>query len=80
MAIEYARSARKDIRAFDAKTALRIREKIQILETDPQAVDVLPLKGRPGYRLRVGEVRVLFFRDGEVIVITDILPRGKACR
>jgi mRNA interferase RelE/StbE len=48
----------------------------------PEAGDVRRLKGTDGYRLRVGEWRVLFRRDAQVHLVTvgDIRPRGSAYR
>ncbi len=80
MTIVYTASAKKDLRGIAAKTALRIRNKIRQLETDPRAVDVLKLQGAPGFRLRVGAFRVLFLRDGDTVTVRAVAPRGKAYR
>ena len=64
---------------MDAKTALRIRDKIRQLENDPRT-NVRKLEGREGFRLRVGAFRVLFLRDGDTITVRAIAPRGKAYR
>jgi mRNA interferase RelE/StbE len=37
---------------------------------------VKKLQGRDGYRLRVGDWRVIFDRDGVVLAILEIGPRG----
>lgn len=41
------------------------------------AGDVKKLKGQPYYRLRIGDIRVLFGRDGSVILIVKIDNRGQ---
>jgi mRNA interferase RelE/StbE len=40
------------------------------------ANQVTKLQGRDGYRLRVGDWRVIFTEDGEVLAILEIGPRG----
>ena len=79
MTITYTASVKKDLRGMDAKTALRIRDKIRQLENDPRT-NVRKLEGREGFRLRVGAFRVLFLRDGDTITVRAIAPRGKAYR
>jgi len=40
--------------------------------------DVKKLQGADGYRLRIGDLRVLFVIENTTITIKDILPRGQA--
>lgn len=51
--------------------------KIEAYATDPtsQANNVKALHGRDGIRLRVGDWRVIM-RDGEVLDVLDVGPRG----
>lgn len=51
----------------------RIETAIQLLPVG----DVKKLKGQPYYRLRVGDFRVLFDRNGEVLLIVKIDNRGR---
>jgi mRNA interferase RelE/StbE len=39
--------------------------------------DVKKLQGETGYRLRVGDYRVIFDRDGNVLMIIKIDSRGQ---
>jgi mRNA interferase RelE/StbE len=57
-----------------------IREKINELAREPLALaaNVKRLKGRPEYRLRVQDWRVIFRMDEDVLWIDDIAPRGRA--
>ncbi|MBZ4023734.1 hypothetical protein CKO11_14870 [Rhodobacter sp. TJ_12] len=52
--------------------------KIEVYAQDPsaQAINVKPLKGREGLRLRVGDWRVIMDDRGNVLAILDIGPRG----
>ena len=60
----------------------RIRGKIAEIATSPYDThnNVIKLQGRNGYRLRVGDWRVLYeLHDGElVLLMVDVLPRGSA--
>jgi mRNA interferase RelE/StbE len=57
-----------------------IREKIGELAADPlsQSANVTRLQGRPEYRLRVQDWRVIFRIEGGALWIDDIAPRGSA--
>ena len=53
---------------------------LDLLTRDPYAANtkIKPLKGRPGFRLRVGSWRVIYELDRGriVILVLDIGPRG----
>jgi mRNA interferase RelE/StbE len=57
-----------------------IREKIEELAREPLslAANVKRLKGRPEYRLRIQDWRVIFRIEDEVLWIDDVGPRGRA--
>ena len=59
------------------KAAL-IRQKIETLAQDPLAlsVNITRLQGRPEYRLRVQDWRVIFRVEDDILWIDDIGPRG----
>jgi len=61
-----------------ANAAARIRAKIFQYAKDPASLanNVVKLQGREGYRLRVGDWRVIFADDGRVMFIERIGPRG----
>ena len=62
--------------------AQRILGKIELLLAQPDALsrNVTKLVDEPGYRLRVGNWRVIFDRQGDMLVIWEIAPRGSAYR
>lgn len=68
----------KALRRMPRNTALLIRDKIDQYSTDPASLanSVVKLQGRAGFRLRVGDWRVIFDEDGTVIEILGIGPRG----
>ncbi len=45
-------------------------------DQNSHANNVKALSGIPGKRLRIGDFRVIFEEDAEVISVTDIGPRG----
>ncbi len=63
-------------------TARLIRGKIEDLAQDPWAPNnnVKKLVGRPGYRLRVGDWRVIYDLDDalRILAVERIAPRGGA--
>jgi mRNA interferase RelE/StbE len=73
--------ARKDLRRIAPPTRKRILGAIRRLgESAELTGDVKRLTGSNEYRLRIGDWRVRFLRDGRQLVITvvRVLPRGRA--
>ncbi len=78
----YRKQALRALAGAPADVRRRIRAKIAQLATDPAALaaNVKKLKGRDGYRLRVGDWRVIYeWQDGMpvILVILDVGPRGR---
>lgn len=65
-------------------TAALLREKLSLIAEDPFAphLDIKKLQGRSGYRLRVGEWRVIYEvqKTELVVIVMKIAPRGEAYR
>ena len=76
MEILYSKQAQKFLLKQDKKTQLRIISAIEALPSG----DVKRLQGTEYYRLRVGDIRVIFDRDGNVIRIEKIENRGQVYR
>ena len=75
MRVEYNKKAVKYINSRDKPTKQRLTEAIEKLPIG----DVKKLSGlETDYRLRVGDLRVLFSIEDDTITIKDILPRGQA--
>lgn len=77
--IVYSRLALKQLRAIPEPIASRIKSKIEQYAADPASLasNVVKLQGRDGYRLRVGDYRVIFDDDGNVLDILSLGPRGR---
>lgn len=74
MRIEYKKKAIKYINVCDHQTKKRLKEGIEKLPFG----DISKLQGYDNeYRLRVGNLRVLFTLEDDIITINDIKPRGR---
>lgn len=75
MQIEYKKKAVKYINSCDRATKQRLKIAIEKLPLG----DVKKLAGLENdLRLRVGDLRILFSIEEDIIIINDILPRGQA--
>lgn len=69
-AIEYSKQARKTLKGMPTNIRILILSKIEELAADPfSANNVKKLEGRDGYRLRVGNWRVIYEVNGNSIVL-----------
>jgi len=69
--VQLSKEALRFLEKQDKKTVNRIMAKIDEIANDPYASNnnVNKLKGWPGYRLRVGNIRVLYeLRDAVLVV------------
>lgn len=73
MEIQYSKQSIKFLKKQPAAVSQRIRNAIQALPSG----DVKKLKNCNGYRLRVGNYRVIFDRNGNVLMIEKIDNRGQ---
>jgi len=82
--ITYTTQAAKSLLKMPRDVAKRIQEKIEQVAEDPFASipNAKKLQGRPGYRLRVGDWRVIYEINAEeiVIIVLKIAPRGEVYR
>lgn len=75
MRIEYKKKAVKYINSADKPTKKRLKEAIEKIPFG----DIKKLSGFENeYRLRVGDLRILFTVENDIITINDIKPRGQA--
>jgi len=82
--IVFTRQASRDIRRVPQNVVRLIREKLDQVAADPHAkhTNVTRLQNRPGYRLRVGDWRVIYDveQDRLVILVLKVGPRGEVYR
>ena len=76
--IRYSDQALKFLRKLTHQDADRIRNKIKQYASAPETLSnqVKKLQGVPYYRLRVGNYRVIFNDNGEILYIEKIGNRG----
>ena len=68
--IELRPAAARALRKLDPAIRLRIRGAIALLADDPRPPASRPLRGRPGYRVRVGDYRIIYtIEDTRLIVL-----------
>jgi mRNA interferase RelE/StbE len=58
--IELRPAAVRALRRLDPPVARRIRGAIELLAVDPRPPASRPLRGRDGYRVRVGDYRIIY--------------------
>jgi mRNA interferase RelE/StbE len=80
--IEYQPQAIKALLKMPRTTARLIKGKIESLAEAPHAPNnnVRKLKGEEGYRLRIGDWRVIYELQDDrlIVVVVKIKPRGEA--
>ena len=82
--ILFTKSANKALCKMPRNLAQRIRERLDHIAEDPyaQIPNVTRLQNRPGYRLRVGDWRVIYEIEEEelVILVLRVRTRGEVYR
>lgn len=78
--LTYTKRAKKSLLSLPPNVARLIRDKLRQLAENPYATsnNATKLQGRPGYRLRVGNWRIIYEIQGDrlVILVLDVGPRG----
>jgi mRNA interferase RelE/StbE len=72
--------AAKYLKRLNEPNKSRIIKALKKLELEPPQGDVKSLAGKDGYRLRIGDYRVLFDIVDDELWIHTIAPRGQAYR
>ena len=78
--LKYRRQARNYLARLPRKSKSAIVDQLRQLAADPDdsTLDVDVLQGKKGYRLRIGQYRVLYVREDNqlIIEVVKIRPRG----
>ena len=68
--IEFRPAALRELRKIDRSMQPRIQRAIALLAQDPRPPASRPLQGREGYRLRVGDYRIIYTIDnGNLLIV-----------
>jgi mRNA interferase RelE/StbE len=79
MRIEVSKSAFKELKKISPKYQKIIIEKLKLLENYPDTPNIKKLTNHyPPYRFRVGDYRVLFDVEDEIIKVLSIKHRKEA--
>ncbi|HEX4400062.1 MAG TPA: type II toxin-antitoxin system RelE/ParE family toxin [Galbitalea sp.] len=70
--IELLPAASRALRKLDTPVRLRIQAAIVLLGQDPRPPASRALRGRSGFRVRVGDYRVIYTIDHDVLVIVVV--------
>ena len=70
--VEVTRSSVKELRRVNPADAARLRGAIAMLAEDPRPPASRPLRGRDGWRLRVGDYRVIYTIRDDVLLIVVV--------
>ena len=69
-AVSFRRSAEKDLRKLDGKVQTRVLRAVDGLVFDPRPDGCRKLQGSDdAYRIRVGDYRVIYTVDDEVLIV-----------
>ena len=77
--LKYRRQARNHLARLPLKTKTAIVNKLHELAVNPDNadLDIEILKGREGFRLRVGQYRVIYTRQDDQLIIEVVKIRSR---
>ena len=82
--IIFTKNAAKSLQKMPRNTAKLIREKLEVIATDPHTdlPNAKKLHNRSGFRLRLGDWRVIYEVQDEqlIILVLKIAPGGEVYR
>ena len=70
--VELRPAAVRALRILDPTVRPRIRGAIALLAGNPRSPASRPLRGRPGYRVRVGDYRIIYAIADDVLLIVAL--------
>ncbi|MBK5231604.1 MAG: type II toxin-antitoxin system RelE/ParE family toxin [Thermoleophilia bacterium] len=70
--IELRPAAIRPLRKLDPQVRRRIQGAIALLAEDPRPPSARTLKGRPGMRVRVGDYRIIYTVEDDVLLVVVV--------
>lgn len=70
--IQVTPAAARQLQKLDPQVARRVQGAIELLAVDPRPPASRALRGRPGYRVRVGDYRLLYTVQDDVLLVVLI--------
>lgn len=78
MEVKLSKQALKYTNSQDKPTRERLKAAFIDLGKEPPVGDIAPLVGRPPFlRLRIGDLRAIFYENDGIIRVVKISPRGE---
>lgn len=82
-AVEFERSAKKELDRLDSSIRARVLRKVAALEEDPRPPGATRLAGADDlWRIRIGDYRVVYAIEDDrlVVIVVRVAGRGKVYR
>lgn len=70
--IKVTAAALRALKRIDRQDHARIRGAISLLATDPRPPSATPLKGRDGWRVRVGDYRITYTVQDDLLIVVVV--------
>ena len=70
--IELRPAAVRALRKLDPQVRLRVQGAIALLARDPRPPSARALRGRPGLRVRVGDYRIIYLVEDNVLLVVVV--------
>ncbi|MGH3412583.1 MAG: type II toxin-antitoxin system RelE family toxin [Marmoricola sp.] len=70
--VELRPAAVRSLRQLDPQVRRRIQGAIGLLAQDPRPPGARALQGRPGLRVRVGDYRIIYTVDDDVLLVVVV--------
>ena len=70
--VEVTASAFRSLKKLDTNDRPRIHGAIALLGKDPRPPGSRPMKGRPGFRVRVGDYRILYTVNDTIVTVVVV--------
>ena len=67
--LEFRPAAMRSLRRLDPQVARRIHGVLAMLAQDPRPPGARQLRGRPGLRVRVGDNRIIYTINGDIVLV-----------
>ncbi len=70
--VELRPAALRALRKLDPPVGRRVRAAIALLAQDPRPPNARALRGRPGLRVRVGDYRIIYTVQDDVLLVVVV--------
>lgn len=70
--VVFAKRVRKDFKKIPERDANRLLKAIKLLAADPQPPHSKKLKGEELFRIRMGNYRVIYFIEGDQVIVSVV--------